>query len=54
MPRVLHCSNPEATKVVGHCQQDTSSDRTSFARMLPSVMGSIGSLMRRLAAIARL
>jgi hypothetical protein len=36
-----------------HCQQDTSSDRTPFARMLLSVIGSIGSLMR-LAAIRRL
>jgi hypothetical protein len=34
-------------------QQHTSSDRTPFARMLPSVIGSIGSLMR-LATIRRL
>jgi hypothetical protein len=26
-----------------HCHQDTSSDRTPLARMLPSVIGSIGS-----------
>jgi hypothetical protein len=26
---------------------DTASDRTPFSRMLPSVIGSIGSLMRR-------
>jgi hypothetical protein len=36
-----------------HCQHDTSSDRTPFARMLPSVIGSIGSLVR-LAAMRRL
>jgi hypothetical protein len=36
-----------------HTQQHTSSDRTPLARMLPSVMGSIGSL-RRLEAIRRL
>jgi hypothetical protein len=29
-----------------HCQHDTSSDRTPLARMLPSVIGSIGSLKR--------
>ena len=29
-----------------HTQQHTSSDRTPFARMLPSVMGSIGSFKR--------
>jgi hypothetical protein len=33
-----------------HPQQHTSSDHTPLARMLPSVIGSIGSL-RRLAAI---
>jgi hypothetical protein len=32
-----------------HTQQHTSSDRTPLARMLPSVMGSIGSLRRRAA-----
>jgi hypothetical protein len=36
-----------------HTQQHTSSDRTPLARMLPSVMGSIGSL-ERVAAMARL
>jgi hypothetical protein len=36
-----------------HIQQHTSSDRTPLARMLPSVIGSIGSLMR-LAPIRRL
>jgi hypothetical protein len=36
-----------------HNQQHTSSERTPLARMLPSVIGSIGSLMR-LAAIRRL
>jgi hypothetical protein len=36
-----------------HTQQHTSSDRTPLARMLPSVMGSIGSVMR-LVAIRRL
>jgi hypothetical protein len=29
-----------------HCQHDTSSDRTPLARMLASVIGSIGLLMR--------
>ncbi len=29
-----------------HCQQDTSSERTPFSRMLPRVIGSIGLLMR--------
>jgi hypothetical protein len=28
-----------------HCQHVTSSDRTPLARMLPSVIGSIGSLV---------
>jgi hypothetical protein len=36
-----------------HIQQHTSSDRTPLARMLPRVIGSIGSLMR-LAPIRRL
>jgi hypothetical protein len=36
-----------------HTQQHTSGDRTPLARMLPRVMGSIGSLMRR-AAMRRL
>jgi hypothetical protein len=36
-----------------HTQQHTSSDRTPLARMLPSVIGSIGSLMR-LAVIRRI
>jgi hypothetical protein len=36
-----------------HSQQHTSSERTPFARMLPTVIGSIGSLMRR-AAIRQL
>src|SRR5271154_3717465 len=31
-----------------HSQHDTSSDRTPWARMLPSVIGSIGSLKRGL------
>ena len=30
-------------------QHDTSSDRTPFARMFPSVIGSIGSVERDLA-----
>jgi hypothetical protein len=29
-----------------HCQHDTASDRTPLSRMLPSVIGSIGSLER--------
>jgi hypothetical protein len=29
-----------------HCQHDTASDPTPLSRMLPSVMGSIGSLKR--------
>jgi hypothetical protein len=37
-----------------HTQQHTSSDRTPFARMLPSVLGSIGSLMRLAAGDCRL
>jgi hypothetical protein len=36
-----------------HNQQHTSSERTPLARMLPSVIGSIGSL-RRLVAMRRL
>jgi hypothetical protein len=29
-----------------HCQHDTASERTPFSRMLPRVIGSIGSLKR--------
>jgi hypothetical protein len=29
-----------------HRQHDTSSDRTPFARMLPSVIGSVGRWLR--------
>ena len=36
-----------------HAWQDTASERRPFARMLPRVIGSIGSL-KRLAAIRRL